>query len=328
MITFISCSHYHLNHVMEIAEIAELIMDTLALPGLITLSSTSKTNYFHTQNYIRHKLSKIFAPFGLSRDFIMIHLLATKSFIIGPIALKAVAPAIMSINTPHLDIVVPCNYMEYFEDCLTQKFGYKKMISPDKYGVVFKYSFSFTQQIDNQLRAIHLLAVGSQNDGYEAIFHMSNTANMNIISYSGLFSAHRTLLDQGLAVQNITTNMITMSNLHPHTRTRQSIIDSDNNSAIEKAGFHLIRQGIPAHWNENTTCQCIHRSACPLVVRNTNDSMCSFMRLLSDTDYEDAYIAPRLRQLPTVIWRLADNSGRATPGFAFHLTNDKIKKLV
>ena len=316
------------DSVYSVAELADLIMDSLGLSALVALSYTSKLRYFRVQDYLRLKLTKIFASFQLGRDDLMTTLLSTRAFIIGSIALKAVTPAVMPITCDNLDIVVPLSETFTFEAWLTSiSHGYEWTTPSHTNCIPFLKCDSFFRIIDGQIMTVNLLIVSNEFQAHELLFYSSNTASMNMITHSSIFTAYPTLLDLKLVVQNHSINMIGMGPAalgHP-AMVHQIKIDQDNNKKAEQRGFTLLPEST-SHWNEYAACQCMHLSACPLTIRNMNDTMCSWLPLLTDREYADERIKGPHQRVPPVIWRLADVGARV-PGFSFCLTKERVLKM-
>jgi hypothetical protein len=325
MATTINNADHPFNTVYNVAELTDLIMDLLGQPALVALSYTSKLQYFRVQDYLRLKLTKIFAPFRLTRDDLLITLLSAHAFIIGSAALKAIAPAVMPITSDNLDIVVPLSKRFTLEAWLTSKLhGYKRTTPIHTNCIPFVMGDSFSHVVDGQIVTVNLLIVSDLSQGHELIFYSSNTASMNMITHSSIFTGYPTLLNLRIAAQNCSINMIGMGGaiLSQSTKVHQIQIDSENNAKARQRGFTILPYDT-SHWNEYATCECVHLSACPLTIRNMNDTMCSWIPLLTDQEYADKRIKGPHQRVPPVVWRLADDRGRV-PGFSFCLTNERL----
>jgi hypothetical protein len=312
------------DSVYRVAELSALIMDLLALPSLLALSYTTKTNYAHAHGYIRSKLARCLAPYGLCLNDIIQYLIFTDCHIIGSIALKAVAPAVFPIAANNLDIVVDELNLLVISQWL-KKNGYQR----EEYGHIannfphFNDCHSYALRIHGQEKVIKIHIVKTKYEAYEFIFRTSNTTGMNMITGNGLFTGYRNLLNQGLAVRSAVTRMGSISG--PTTLTTQEInlqseIDVANNLKAQSHGFTFSTPAPPLHI-QGGICSCTLRSACPFTARNSNDSMCSFMRLFDDAGYEaiqsrQEKIPVTVRKVPLVTWRLPDAEG-GTNGLVF-----------
>jgi hypothetical protein len=320
------------ERVLVVVELGGLIMDSLALSALIALSYTSRTNYIRVQDYTRSKLITIFGPFQLPLHEVLWKLEDTGGFVTGAAALRAVAPAVLPVIVNTLDIVVWSKHLPELEDWLTYSHSYTGKILDHAviHGISqFNSCVSFTRRIHGRNMEIKVFVVDKPSKGYELVFHSSNTADMNVISSNGLFTPYRSLLNRGLVTPNNVANMISTRTASAPVKARQQVIDAQNNANAESQGLVLITPNPYPHLNN--WCDCIHRSACPLVFRETNDSMCSFMRIYNIGEY--GVIKESLASIPTkrcrlanVVWCLADVED-GLPGFAFHMSWDRIKKI-
>jgi hypothetical protein len=315
--------------VYNVPELGNLIMESLALTALIALSYTSRAIHGHVQQHMRSKLSLILAPFGIGRRDLMTQLRFAESFIIGSIALKAVAPSTWSITTNNIDIVVQCAQLTLLEDWLMVKCGYKRR-SPNHtnsgYNAPFRFCYSYTRKIDQRDMYINLLAVRSRSEGYELIFHASNTTGMNMLSPRGLFTGYATLLNHRQVAHNQVTNMASMRTIYSVAERRQDRIDRANDRKAQSRGFEFVTLD-PSPHPFDTCLRCPYVSACPLTIRNMNDSMCAYMRLVRDDETAgQSVLSPEGSRRPEVIWRLADVQG-GRQGFAYHLTYCRINDL-
>jgi hypothetical protein len=319
------------ERVFVVIELGGLIMDSLALSALIALSYTSRTNYIRVQDYTRSKLITIFGPFQLPLHEVLWKLDHTGAIVTGAAALRAVAPAVLPVIVNTLDIVIRSDRLPELEDWLTYSHCYT---GTSNHAVVdgisqFSSCISFTRRIHSRSMEIKVFMVDKPGKTYELIFHASNTANMNMITSNGLFTPYRSLLNRGLVAQNHVTNMVTTRTASGPVKAHQQMIDAQNNANAESQGLVLITPNSLPHLNN--WCDCTHRSACPLVFRDANDSMCSFMRIFNIGEYKGiteslASIPTKRYRLPNVVWRLADVED-GLPGFAFHMSWDRIKKL-
>jgi hypothetical protein len=309
--------------VYGIPELGTEVMDLLALPHLTALSYTSRMNYIRAQHYLRHKLARIYAPFGLTRDDVMRHLLFSEAFIVGSIALKAVAPATWPIVTNNIDVVVQAVARHVLERWLLDH-GYSKCRKSNRtfsgYNAPFQCCHSYTKGGMD----VNLMVVDRRTEGYDLIFHASNTAGMNMLSPRGLFAAYRTLLNHQLVVPNNVSNMVSMRTVYRSVQLYQNWIDKASNSKAVSRGFTFLTPD-PSPPHPSDCCLCPYVSACLLMVRNMNDSMCSYMRILGDAELQSFSVIHQKRR-PTVIWRLADVE-EGSQGFAFPLTYSRINSM-
>jgi hypothetical protein len=320
-----------LDSILNVPELSGLTMDELPLSALIALSFTSKENLIRVQDYMWSKLTIILTPFRLDAKRLMDHMLFTSSLIVGSIALKTVAPATLPIFTNSLDMVVQLTYVQFLEDWLTTRCGYKPT-KPEfeiiDHGAAFKRCCSFTRRIDDRDMHVNLLCVNDRSQAYELVFYSSNTASMNIITPMGFFTAYRTLLNREEMVANHVCNMRAMDECQD--KDHLSMIDENNNIKTQNRGFSLLPVRPSPHLYE--LCQCQHPSACPSTIRHTQDPMCSFLRLLVEGEYETVSvrrgrIPESDTRLPPVVWRLADVEN-GSQGFVFHLSEDRISSMV
>lgn len=308
--------------VYGIPELGTLIMDLLSLSHLVTLSYSSRTNYVRVQHYVRHKLATIFAPFGLTRDDIMLYLLFSESFIVGSVALKAVVPATWPISTNNIDIVVQAGSVHVLRAWLLDR-GYTKLKKSNHTFSGYDGPFHCCHSYARRSMAVNLMVVGRQTQGYDLIFHASNTSGMNMLGPRGLFTAYRTLLNLRLAVSNHVANMVSMRNAHSSVRHHQNQVDSASYAKALSRGFTFVTPDPSPHPSEY--CLCPYVSACPLTIRDMNDSMCSYMRILGNTEFNSFSVTHQKRR-PTVLWRLAD-AEQGSQGFAFPLTHSRINSM-
>jgi hypothetical protein len=308
--------------VYGIPELGSLIMDLLSVSHLVTLSYTSRTNYVRVQHYVRHKLATIFAPFELTRDDVMTHLLFSESFVVGSVALKAVVPATWPISTNNIDIVVQAGSVHVLRAWLLDR-GYSKLKKSNHtfsgLGAPFQCCYSYAKGST----AVNLMVVGRQTKGYDLIFHASNTSGMNMLSPRGLFTAYRTLLHLELAVHNHVTNMVSMRNAHLSVQQHQKQVDRASCAKAVSRGFTFVTPDPSPHPSDY--CLCPYASACPLTIRDMNDSMCSYLRILGNGEFDSFSLAHQKRR-PVVIWRLADVE-EGSQGFAFPLTHSRINSI-
>jgi hypothetical protein len=317
------------ENILAIAELGGLIMNRLALSALTALSFTSKTNYLHVQHYMSNKLKTIFGPFELPLHEVQWKLKQTDGIIIGSAALRAVAPAEFPVTIDSIEIVVLGHGLAAFEDWLTTSCGYRqKATNFDKNehactGLV-QSCHSFVNDRDLE---INVLVVETSNRLYEVVFHSSNTANMNMITCHGLFTAYRSLLNRGLAARNRVTNMLTMVIVSASSRHRQQMLGEEMCFKTMSDGFTFLQSDASPH--PLHTCRCEQRSICPLTMRNTNDSMCSFMRVLRieervAVNAGTMNIPTINHRLPNIVWCRADKMGL---GFALCMTCDRISRI-
>jgi hypothetical protein len=121
--------------------------------------------------------------------------------------------------------------------------------------------------------------------------------------------------------------MVTMIFVSASSRSHQQMMAEESILKTMSDGFAFVETEPSPH--QHRTCHCEHRSVCPLTMRNSNDSMCSFMHVLTINEHVGINqgilriptVTPRL---PNVIWCRADKRGI---GYAFHMTIDRISKI-
>lgn len=288
-----------------------MIMDTLPISVLIALSFIDKTFYFRIHRYIRHKLQRIFVPFGFDRETILSILLFTDAKIVGMIALKAVAPLSLNLTPRNLDIVIRSTSLFGIEGQLELN-GYvpeQPDLVPIDYPVPSRNRRSFKRTIDTREMFINVVVAGDSNQADEFLFYASNTTLMNSISRRGLFNGYRSLLNDHLAVRNHVDNMRSVSSFFDLTSPDRTARIDEINAKAEALGYRFLSTNSDDHWPTN--CRCIPRSACPLELRNMNDGMCASMPVFTDDEFAhvrsraNAGGIPTSLRHPPVVWKLA-----------------------
>jgi hypothetical protein len=319
--------------VSDINELGSMIMDLLALPALLALSYTSKTMHHQANQYLRRKLTLILSSFGINANQMIEHLRLTDALIVGSMALKAVASAALPISSCHLDILVPMHRLSVLNNWITIGCQYARNLNAPvetELQLQVRNRRSFVRHIHGQRKTINLYSVRTRGDTYKMLFSLSNTAWMNAISGWGLFTLYRSLLSEGKAALNHLDNTFAIRRFSPGRRTRLFRAAVISQIRTEMHGFIFIPPSPLSH--SNYQCRCINKSACPQVIRSTNDSMCSIMRIYSDAEWTSLQSPTRVipisnPRLPTIIWRLADMPN-GSPGFSIKLTDSLVDFLV
>jgi hypothetical protein len=312
------------NDVYTVFELGSLIMDNLALPALLALSYTAKDKYFQVHWYTIFKITRLLLPFGIPTNRLIEHLRITNALVVGSIAFQAVAPAISHIPTDRLDILVIKNELFLFKDWLCYSCDYQ--LDTSSTSLLYQPSsiihvVSLTRYINQQKRVINLLAVDTVANAYKTLFYAPNTALMNAITGCGLYTPYRSLLSQNKVAYNHVLNTMVMNSATETTKAQAY------NDALLR-DFEIRSQGVSFvpvdhHPHIYHQCSCTHHTACPRLIRFTNDSYGAFMHLFSKPEYYAAYYQPdeipiKVPRLPTVIWRLAAVEG-SSAGLAFLL---------
>jgi hypothetical protein len=321
------------NDVYDVCELGGIIMDELALPALLALSYTSKGQYLRVHAYIRLKLTLILAPFGISLTCLMDHLRLTDALVIGSVAFKAVAPAAAKIIPKQLDIVVCKNELFVLKDWLCIRCNYTLnplSIHQQQRLPPVKSVVSLARHTHDQKKVVNLLVVDTIGDTYKTLFYATNTAYMNAITPWGLFTPYRSLLSQGKVAHNHILNTMALEKASLSLRARLQEASLFSEIAIRMQGFEVIPINPFPHLYYR--CFCVDRTACPLIVRNTNDSHCSFIRVFSNLEFRalesgSFEIPIHNPRFPMVIWRLADIEG-GSAGLAFLLREVPARLLV
>ena len=95
--------------IFNINELITLIMQSLDLASLYSFSHTLAKNYICIHAYLCTKVGLLLMPFGLVYKEFMEELNWRNAFIIGSIALKAVAPESFLLETNNLNIIIITN---------------------------------------------------------------------------------------------------------------------------------------------------------------------------------------------------------------------------
>jgi hypothetical protein len=312
------------NDVYGVFELGGIIMDQLALPALLALSYASKGQYIQVHAYIRFKLTLILAPFGMSLNGLMDHLRLTDALVIGSVAFKAVAPATAPITSKQLDIIVCKNELFALKDWLRTRCNYvlnPLSIHQQQRLPPVKSVVSLARHTDDQKKVVNLLVVDTIGDTYKTLFYATNTAYMNAITPWGLFTPYRSLLSQGKVAHNHILNTMALEKAPLSLRARLQEASLFSEIGIRLQGFEVIPINLFPHLYYR--CFCVDRTACPLIIRNTNDSHGSFIRIFTNIEFRALQsgsfeIPLHNPRFPTVIWRLADIEG-GSPGLAFLL---------
>lgn len=325
------------SELIAIAELGDLVLDGLPLPGLTAFAFTSRANYLRVQDYIRSKFRRLFTPFKIGLKSMMTILRFTGSIIVGSVALKAVAPADAPIHPGGLDLVVPMGQLSSLESWLAKlKYEYlaERPLAPNsRRAIPYATRFSYARRQGDRVSHVHIYAVHKQTAVYEFIFYGSNTSTMNYISYNGLYSAYRSLLDQGLAAKNHTTNMIPYFFIARAALSEQNALDDANNLKAIQRGFQMIAP-VPSAPTGHTysKCECVHLAACPCTIRHTHDLSGAYLRFMNGGEYRsfkyESDSLPRTHTKPPItFWKLADVQG-SSRGFAFLLTERRLFNML
>ena len=318
------------HDVYDTVELGSLIMDCLALPALLALSYTTKLMHAQVHRYLHMKLIVIFTSFGITADDIITHLRLTNSLIIGSIALRAVAPITYSISSSHLDILVPTTHLSFFKDWLTITCGYTQELSPSIcHELLFhvRHHQMFVHQIGGRKKVINVFGVQTIEDTYKMLFYSSNTSLMNAITGWGLFTPYRSLLNRGLVAHNHIENTLVVGEVLSTLRAQlfRAALLSEIRTRIN--GFLFI----PTSQHLRLPCQCPNRSACPLRIRHTNDSFCTFLRIFTNAEWSalqsTIFIPIDNPCLPLILWRLASEDDDS-PGFSIRFMERLFRYLV
>jgi hypothetical protein len=322
------------NDIYHVVELGSMVMDFLPLSALLSLSYASKEIYVKAHFYTHHKLTAIFAPFGISFVTIINYLRLTNALVIGPVALKAVAPAILPVFTTQLDIVVPINGLVHFNTWLTLQGNYQ-CESRSNHHVQFpsvKQRLSFVRHTQEHKYVVNLLVVGARANAYQTLFHSFSTVYMNAISGSSLFTAYRSLLNHGKAAHNYIPNTMAMENNFSSTTLQLSKDSVVSQLKTMHCGFSFTEPNHPFP-RLPSQCRCTDRSACPLTLRNTNDKLCSMMQILTTSELDAIQTGSKAVPidnpvLSTIIWRLGDVAEGGSPGYAFELNDGRARLII
>lgn len=296
-----------------------LIFNYLALSSLIKFAYLSKANHVWVLHYVKQKISNVVDTFGIPIEDLMTMLYKARAVIVGSVALKVVAPAVMPITPNGLDIVMEIGYETHFKRWLMRQHGYRRVLIPiltfPPSTPFIKYCFSFERDMgNNRFAVINLILVYRQGQVYEFAYHSPNTAMMNMLFPQGPFVAYRALLDDQKAVRNDSYRIRRLYGIDASAEQHQKIHNFLSNMKLERRGFTFVpRERIPHPIN---FCNCCpYKSACPLTIRDSNDTMCCFFPI----SYEDnlvttiaSSLTPSviLRRRPSLIWMLPDEFGR------------------